>query len=67
MGEYEYYTDEKLRIISIGNIISIVGIIFKVFMLESKDIEAGEDNKGESKNSSAVETGLMGRKSENCS
>jgi glucose uptake protein GlcU len=40
MGEFQYYSDKELRIIAIGNIIAIVGIIFKVCMLESKDLEA---------------------------
>jgi hypothetical protein len=38
MGEFKYYSDKELRIIAIGNTISIVGIIFKVCMLESKDL-----------------------------
>lgn len=39
MGEFQYYSDKELRIIAIGNSIALIGIIFKVCMLESKDLE----------------------------
>lgn len=47
MGEFKYYSDTELRIIAIGNSISIFGIIYKVCMLESKDIEAEEASSDE--------------------
>jgi hypothetical protein len=40
MGEFKFYSEDELRVIAIGNSISIFGIIYKVCTLESKDIEA---------------------------
>jgi hypothetical protein len=50
LGEFKYYNKQELWIIAVGNSISIIGIIYKVCVLEAKDLEKTEDEKNEEEN-----------------
>lgn len=43
MGEFSYYTHQELVIIACGSCICMLGIMYKVCMIEHGDIEENEE------------------------